>query len=316
MQEKVKMSTLITHGMADIGPQLRLHFVTAGEGMNTLVLIHGFPQTWWEWRHVIPDLVSVGFRVVAPDYRGARHSWRPHGGYDKRTMAGDIHRLLRQHLKIEHQVVLVGHDIGLMIAYAYAQAHREEVSRLVVMDTPLPGTVVFDRLRADPRVWHFAFHNVRDLPEMLVTGRERQYLHTFFNARIFNTTGISVDDLNIYVAAYAAPGAMRAGFEVYRAFDRDVDDNRDMLRNHGKLTIPVLAVGRATSTSGPLVEEMMREVADNVTSLRIPGAAHWIAEENPTAFTAGLLEFLARPDGGYVSQNGEIKRNETFTFHV
>lgn len=287
---------MVTHGMADIESQLRLHFVTAGEGERTMVLLHGFPQTWWEWHRVIPGLVAAGLRVVAPDYRGAGHSWRPQGGYDKRTMAGDIHQLLRQHLRIERPVVLVGHDIGLMVAYAYAQAHRDAVSHLVVMDAPLPGTTVFDRLRADPRVWHFAFHGARDVPEMLVAGHERQYLQTFFNARIYDPSAIGENDLDIYTSAYAAPGAMRAGFELYRAFDRDADDNREALKRNGKLTIPVLAVGGATSTSGPLVEEMMHQVAENVAGLRVAGTAHWIAEENPVAFTAGLLEFVVRPE--------------------
>jgi pimeloyl-ACP methyl ester carboxylesterase len=256
------------------------------------VLLHGFPQTWWEWRHVIPELVTAGYRVVAPDYRGAGNSWRPAGGYDKKTMAQDIRSLLSDHLRIEHPVVLVGHDIGLMVAYAFAQSYREAVSHLVIMDAPLPGTDVFDRLRADPRVWHFAFHGARDIAEMLVAGRERQYLQAFFNARVFNTHAITDGDIDIFTAAYAAPGAMRAGFELYRAFDQDAADNRDALRRNGKLNVPVLAVGGSTSTSGPLVEEMMREVAGNVTGLRIPESAHWIAEENPRAFIAGLLKFL------------------------
>lgn len=292
------MDTHFTHGMADVEPGLRLHYVVAGNGVvarkggRTIVLLHGFPQTWWEWRLVIPALVDAGFRVVAPDYRGAGHSWRPLRGYDKRTMAEDIHRLVRLHLRIEEPIALVGHDIGLMVAYAYAQAHRDEVSHLVMVDAPLPGTAVFDRLRADPRVWHFAFHGARDIPEMLVAGRERQYLQAFYNARCFDPSAIGEADLDIYSSAYAAPGAMRAGFELYRAFDQDAADNRDALTRHGRLTMPVLAVGGATSTSGPLVEEMMRELAEDVTGLRVPGAAHWIAEENPKAFTAALLEFL------------------------
>jgi pimeloyl-ACP methyl ester carboxylesterase len=127
---------------------------------------------------------------------------------------------------------------------------------------------------------------------MLVAGRERQYLQAFFGARIFNTAAIGDEDLDAYASAYAAPGAMRAGFEVYRAFDRDAQDNRDALARNGKLTVPVLAVGGATSTSGPFVEEMMREVAETVTAVRIPQSAHWVPEENPTAFTAELLNFL------------------------
>lgn len=283
--------SIFTHGMADIEPGLRLHYVTAGEGARTIVLLHGFPQTWWEWHKVIPTLVEAGFRVVAPDYRGAGSSFRPLGGYDKRTMAQDIHRLLG-HLGIQGPLVMAGHDIGLMVAYAYAQAHRDNVSHLVVIDAPLPGTAVFDRLRADPRVWHFAFHGARDVPEVLVAGRERQYLQLFFNARVFDPSAISEADLDLYTSAYSAPGAMRAGFEVYRAFDQDIVDNRDAFTRNGKLTMPVLAVGGAISTSGPVVEEMMREVAENVIGLRVPATAHWIPEENPKALTDGLLKFL------------------------
>jgi pimeloyl-ACP methyl ester carboxylesterase len=281
-----------THGMAEIETGLRLHYVIAGEGDRTVVLLHGFPQTWRQWRRIIPALVTAGFRVVAPDYRGAGHSSRPLTGYDKRTMADDVHRLLRQHLRSRGPVALVGHDTGLMVAYAFAQAHREDVSHLVVIDAPLPGTAVFDRLRTDPRVWHFAFHSARDVPEMLVAGRERQYLQAFYNARCFDPSAIDETDLETYASAYAAPGAMRAGFELYRAFDQDAEDNRGALRRNGKLTMPVLAVGGATSTSGPIVEEMMREVADDVTGVRVPGTAHWIAEENPKALTAALLKFL------------------------
>jgi pimeloyl-ACP methyl ester carboxylesterase len=281
--------------MADIEPGLRLHYVTAGEGDRTVVLLHGFPQTWWEWRLIIPHLLTAGYRVVAPDYRGAGYSWRPHSGYDKQTMAGDIQKLIRQHLGITGPLAVAGHDIGLMVAYAYAQAYRAEVSHLIVMDAPLPGTAVFDRIRSDPRVWHFAFHGVRDIPEMLVAGRERQYLQAFFNARVFNTSIFEDNDLDIYTDAYAAPGAMRAGFELYRAFDKDTEDNRDSLRRNGKLAIPVLAVGGAVSTTGPLMAEMMREVADNVTGIRIAATGHWIAEENPSALTVHLMEFLSTP---------------------
>jgi pimeloyl-ACP methyl ester carboxylesterase len=283
----------VTHGMADIEPGLRLHYVIVGDGPRTIVLVHGFPQTWLEWRHVIPALADAGFRVVAPDYRGAGDSWRPAGGYDKWTMAGDIRALVRERLEIEGPVAVVGHDIGLMVAYAYAQRYRDEVSHLVVVDAPLPGTAVFDRLRSDPRVWHFAFHGARDVAEMLVAGRERQYLQVFFNARIFDPSTITREDLDAYVDAYAAPGAMRAGFELYRAFDHDAADNRAALERNGKLSVPVLAVGGEISTSGALVEEMMREVADDVTGVRIPRTGHWVPEENPAAFNEALLGSLS-----------------------
>jgi pimeloyl-ACP methyl ester carboxylesterase len=283
----------IRHGMAALEPGVTLHYAVAGAGERTIVLLHGFPQTWREWRHVMPLLVSEGYRVVAPDYRGAGHSSRPLGGYDKRTMATDIRRLLRGELGISGTVALVGHDIGLMVAYAHAQLYRDEVSHLAVIDAPLPGTRVFDRLRADPRVWQFAFHSVRDIPEMLITGREKAYFQAFINARLYNVAGITEQDLDEYVFAYSAAGALRAGFELYRAFDRDIEDNRQGLAERGKLTMPVLAVGGQASTTGPLMAEMMREVADDVTELRVPNAAHWIAEENPTALAEGLIAFLA-----------------------
>jgi pimeloyl-ACP methyl ester carboxylesterase len=281
----------LTHGMADVEPGLRLHYVTAGEGERTIVLLHGFPQTWWEWHKVIPGLVAGGLRVIAPDLRGAGHSWRPGGGYDKVTLAADVRLLLREHLGVDGPVVVCGHDIGLMVAYAYAQAYREELSHLILVDAPLPGTQVFDRLRSDPRVWHFAFHGARDVAEMLVAGRERPYLQAFFGARVFDPSAISDEDLDVYVSAYSAPGAMRAGFELYRAFDRDADDNRAALERNGKLTVPVLAVGGEISTSGALVEEMMREVAEDVTGVRIAGTGHWVPEERPDEFVRAVLDF-------------------------
>ena len=233
--------------------------------------------------------MDAGFRVVAPDYRGAGHSSRPAAGYDKRTMAEDIYRLLRDHLQVNGPVALVGHDIGLMVAYAFAQAYRDEVSHLVIIDAPLPGTDVFDRLKSDPRLWHFAFHKARDIAEMLVAGREGPYLQAFFFARSFDPSVIGLEG---YVSTYSAPGAMRAGFELYRAFERDDADNRDFLRQNGKLTIPVLAVVGTISNSGPLLEEMMLEVADDVKAVRIPETAHWIPEEQPQALSTALLEFL------------------------
>jgi pimeloyl-ACP methyl ester carboxylesterase len=179
-----------------------------------------------------------------------------------------------------------------MVAYAYAQMFSAEVSHLAVIDAPLPGTNVFDRLRVDPRVWQFAFHGVRDIPEMLIAGREKAYLQAFINARLYNVAAIGEQELDIYASAYSAPGAMRAGLELYRAFDRDIVDNRAWLAQHGKLKMPVLAVGGAASTTGPLMADMMREVADDVTELRVPKAAHWIAEENPQALVDGLVAFL------------------------
>ena len=287
----------LQHGMAQVQPELRLHYVTAGEGDRIILLLHGFPQTCWEWRSVIPYLVRAGYKVVAPDYRGAGNSQRPISGYDKRTMAHDIRELLRTHLQYSAPAILIGHDIGLMVAFAYAQQYREEVSHLVVIDAPLPGTKVFDALRIDPRVWHFAFHGARDVAEMLVSGKEESYLKSFMDARSYDPSAITEADRKVYVSAYSAAGAMRAGFELYRAFEQDAHQTREALDRHGKLSIPVLAVGGENSTTGPLMDGMMREVSKDVTTVRIPRTAHWIPEEAPAELSQHIVRFVSRNAG-------------------
>ena len=282
----------ITNHMAELAPGERMHYRIAGEGPRTIVLVHGFPQTSWAWHKVMAPLAAKGFKVVAPDYRGAGNSWRPVIGYDKKTMADDIRRLMHDHLKIETPFVLVGHDIGLMVAYAYAQQNRNDVSRLVLMDAPLPGTEVFKNALSDSRVWHFAFHGARDVPELLLAGRERQYLKAFFDFRIYDPSGISEADLDIYASAMSMPGGTRSALEPYRAFPKDVEDNIELLKANGKLTMPVLAMGGSLGTFGGQVEGMLREVAENVKGARIPRTSHWIAEENPIGFIEELLKFV------------------------
>ena len=146
----------LAHGTAELEPGVRLHYVTAGTGTRTMVLLHGYPETWYEWRHVIGPLVRAGWRVVAPDYRGAGDSSKPTGGYDKRTMAADIFKLLRNHLKISGQVTVVGHDIGMMVAYAFASDYPKSVDKLVLMEAPLPGTAVYDATVASTKLNNFA----------------------------------------------------------------------------------------------------------------------------------------------------------------
>jgi pimeloyl-ACP methyl ester carboxylesterase len=206
-----------THASAEVAPGVRLHYLSAGAAARTIVLLHGFPQTSHEWRKVTPALVAAGFRVVCPDYRGAGHSSRPASGYDKWTMAADVQALVREHLKFAEPIVLVGHDIGAMIALAFAMRFRAGVSHLVLIDAPLQGSKLMDEMRGDPRGWHVGFHQARDIAELLVQGRERAYLQYMIGVRIFDPSAISAEDFDTYVRAYEAPGAMRAAFELYRA---------------------------------------------------------------------------------------------------
>ncbi len=287
----------LSHGVAELEPGVRLHYVMTGSGSRTIVLLHGYPQTWWEWRHVLAPLARAGWRVIAPDYRGAGGSSKPQTGYDKRTMAADIHTLLLKQLKITGPITLVGHDIGMMVAYAFASEFPKLVEKLVLMEAPLPGTAAYDATVASTKLsnatmWHFFFHNAQNsLAESLTAGRERLYLQHFYERLAFNQDAITKADLDLYASHYSAAGAMRAGFELYRAFDRDGEDNKASLKKNARLTMPVLALGGSSSFYLPIAKEMLVEVAKKVSVVSIPECGHWIAEENPTVLVEELLKF-------------------------
>jgi pimeloyl-ACP methyl ester carboxylesterase len=230
----------------EVSKGVRIRYGLAGVGTRTMLMIHGYPETAIAWRKIISPLVEDGFRVIAPDTRGAGGSSRPADGYDKLTLAADCAAVL-DHAGVAAPVIVVGHDIGLMIAYAFAQRFPERTERLAVMDAPLPGTTVFDELWSDSPLWHYHFHQAPDVPEILTAGRERFYLERFWRGVIYNTSAIDEEAKISYVADYSAPGGMRAGFELYRPFGRDAEDNRAALGRNGKLTIPVLAIAGSAS---------------------------------------------------------------------
>jgi pimeloyl-ACP methyl ester carboxylesterase len=267
---------------------VRIHYAIAGAG-DPVLLIHGFPQTWYEWKNIIPALAQR-YTVIAPDYRGAGESERTQGGYDKHTVMSDLRGLVHQ-LGFS-DVRVVGHDLGAMVAYRYAAIHADEVQQLVLMDAPVPGTSAAAQVRSAPRAWHVNFHSVRDLPEALVAGREREYLTTFFQSRFTHPDAVPQEDIEVYVEAYSSPGGMRAGFEMYRAWDRDAEDNKPYLAN--KLHMPVLVLGGEMSVSGPLLEGMMNDIASHGEFKLIRGSGHWLCEQNPAQVAEVLLEFFDR----------------------
>lgn len=281
-----KFNQTFTHHTATVN-SVRLHYVTGGQG-EPIVLLHGFAETWYMWRHVMTELAGH-YTVIVPDLRGAGDSDKPATGYDKKTLAEDIHQLVAQ---LGHQrIFLVGHDIGLMVAYAYAAAHPADVRRLALLDAPIPGTKVFEELERSPMVWHFAFHKVRDLPEALVAGRERIYLtEGFYRALSYNPAAFTEADVDEFVRCYSAPGGMRGGFEYFRAFAEDSRQNKEYFKN--KLSMPVLALGGAQSL-GPTMVNMANEVATNVRGGVIEQCGHWVADERPEHLTEQLLAFLA-----------------------
>lgn len=182
-----------------------------------------------------------------------------------------------------------------MVGYPFARRFGDRCARLVVLDAPLPGTAAFDRVSLDDdRVWHFHFHQAPDIPEALTAGREAYYLERFWHQLAYDPGAIDNETKAAYVADFSGPGAMRAGFALYRAFKQDAAENRAALDRDGKLTIPVLAVVGEISGFAPIIEPMMREVADDVSLTIIPSAGHWIAEENPHALVDALLTFMGK----------------------
>ena len=277
----------ITHRYAELGEVL-MHYVEAGSGVP-LLLLHGWPQTWYEWRHVIPEL-SRRFRVIAPDLRGLGDTSRPADGYDKRTIATDLWRLMHDHLGHE-SFHLVGHDWGGPTAYALAAAHPEAVRRLAILDVVIPGDGA-EGFSQGGRRWHHGFHMTPDLPEALTYGRERSYLGWFYRSFAYRPDAIGEPDLQEYLRTYAQPGAMRAGFAYYRALPRDIADNQETI-GRGKLTMPVLAMGGAKAWGrGGEVAESLRRVAVDVTGDVVADCGHFIPEERPDYLAERLLSFL------------------------
>jgi len=262
-----------------------LHYVTSGQG-DPVILLHGWPQTWYEWRKIIPDL-AARYTVIAPDLRGLGDSSKPATGYDKRTIAADIYQLVRQ-LGFE-RVLLVGHDWGGPVAYAYAA----DVRKLVILDVPIPGAGLEQALAFRPArsIWHIQFHYVRDLPEALITGRERIYLSWFYRTA-YNRTAILEQDIDEYVRCYSAPGALRAGFEYYRAIFDDVAHNTENAKT--KLKMPVLALGGERGF-GEMTLRSMQQLAENVRGGVIERCGHWIPEERPDYLSEQLLAFFSEP---------------------
>ncbi|EKG21383.1 Alpha/beta hydrolase fold-1 [Macrophomina phaseolina MS6] len=262
---------------------------------GTLLLIHGFPQTSYQFRHVIEPLSSAGYRVVVPDYRGAGRSSRPDGAFTKTVMAADLSYLVHSHLGIRQSVHVVGHDIGGMVAHAYASRYPDYCASVILGECPLPGTDVYEKHKMMmPQQFHFVFHRVADLPEALVAGREDIYLRHFFDKISFNAGAITQGDLDRYVADYSQPGAMRCAFGVYRAFETDALENREWLMANGKCRVPALGLSGEHSLHAKEAAWMLGEVYEDVETALVEEAAHYIAEENPEDFVRQVLAFVER----------------------
>ncbi len=263
---------------------IKLHYLTAGRG-PAVILLHGYTQTSRMWRPIIP-LLADRFTVIAPDLPGIGDSDIPSDGLDMRTAAVRIHALAKS-LGITKARV-VGHDIGLMVAYAYAAQFPAETEKLVVMDAFLPGVDGWESVYNNPAIWHFRFNG--PTPEALVRGRERTYFEHFWNAFAADKKrSIPEADRVAYAAAYARPGRMRAGWAYFVSFQRAARDFAELSRT--RLTMPVLAIG-GEKANGDVLARQMKLVASDATVVVLKDTGHWVSEESPKETTDALLKFL------------------------
>jgi pimeloyl-ACP methyl ester carboxylesterase len=263
---------------------LKLHYLTVGQG-PAVILLHGYTQTSRMWRPIIPVLAEK-FTVIAPDLPGIGDSAIPKDGLDMKTAAIRIHALARS-LGLEKARV-VGHDIGLMVAYAYAAQFPAETEKLILMDAFLPGVAGWEAVYNNPGIWHFRFNG--PTPEALVRGRERKYFEHFWNDFAADKKrSLSKADRAAYTAAYARPGRMRAGWAYFVSF---LQAARDFARlSQTKLPMPVLTIG-GEKANGEVLGQQTRVVASDATVVVLENTGHWVLEENPRGTTDALMNFL------------------------
>ncbi|NKE61092.1 alpha/beta hydrolase [Lentzea sp. PSKA42] len=265
---------------------VRLHYVTGGRG-EPLVLLPGWPQTWWEYHKIMPALATK-FRVIAVDLRGMGGSEKPQGGYDKKTMATDIHELVK---KLGYDKVgVAGHDIGSQVAFSFAANFPNATRKVALMDVLHPDEGYYQLPLLPPpgefSLWWFAFNQVQTLPEQLLTGRFRYLIDWLFANTAFNPDAIDERSRAIYARAYNSPDAIRAGNGWYKAFHQDIADGK----TYAKLTPPVL--GLASVPSFEQFKAALPNVATDFKVVRVDGAGHWLAEEQPDTVARELTEFF------------------------
>lgn len=270
---------------------IRQHYVEAGDG-PPLILLHGFPLFWYQWRKMIPELAQK-YRVIAPDLRGYGATAKPPTGYDKRTMSQDLHALMEQ-LGIK-KAAIAGHDRGARLATRFAKDYPEAISHLVVMDN-IPTRVIFEKMDGDlaKAHWFFIFNGVPGLPEALIQGKEDIWLRFFYSQWCYNPECISGVDFETYVKTYQAAGAVTGALNDYRAGAEDVE--QDKADADVKIECPTLVLwGEQSSAIVGLFDivSIWKEMAKNPQFVSIPECGHLPPEEQPNLVNKALLEFLS-----------------------
>ena len=262
-----------------------IHVRIGGHG-PAVVLLHGYGETGDMWAPLAADLMR-DHTVIVPDLRGLGLSAKPVTGYEKKLQGYDVSGVLDA-LQIG-KVDLVTHDIGNMVGFSFVEENPGRVTRLVLMDAPIPGVGPWEEILKNPLLWHFRFGG----PDMerLVAGRERIYLDRFWNEFSATPAHFTEPSRQHYAALYAQPGAMHGGFSQFAAFDQDAIDDRAFIAKNGKLPIPVLAIGGEKSF-GKMEAVVMRNAATDVTEVVVPDAGHWLMEEQPAATVKAIRQFL------------------------
>jgi pimeloyl-ACP methyl ester carboxylesterase len=281
------------HSATQLVNGIQIHYITAGHG-PVVVLLHGYPETWYAWRKIIPKLADR-YTLVVPDMRGLGDSGRPaDGDYRKKSVSEDIYQLV---VKLGYkQVSLVGQDMGGPVAIAYAAYHPDAVKNVVFIESGVPGEGLEEAMdTAHGGSWHFGFFASPEIPEMLTLGREKEFFTAwaFQGAFVRHKEAFPQDVIDEYVRHYSSPGGMTAGFGYYRAFAQDAKDNAAIF-SQTKLTMPVLAVG-ADHSFGEFTAKNARNVATHVESVMIGDCGHFVDEEQPEALAKVLLTFLGKP---------------------
>jgi pimeloyl-ACP methyl ester carboxylesterase len=270
-----------------------LHYVIGGHG-PTLLLIHGYPQTWYEWHGIMPALAEH-YTVIAPDLPGAGQSDAPASGYDKKTMATELHALLAW-LGKDRDVRIVGHDIGTMVGYSYAAQYPATVTKLVLSEAPIPDMSIYtipSLTEQGPGVWNFGFFNLTDgLPENMIKGREVAWTAGFIGGFEGVKGAVSAADIKVFAHYLRDPAHLKAGLAWFRTFPQDIRDDEQFQKT--PLTMPVLAIGASGSLRGAEGDQV-KQYASDVTGVVVPDSGHWIYEEHPEELTTMLLYFLGRP---------------------
>ncbi|MEV0039475.1 alpha/beta hydrolase [Streptomyces sp. NPDC050804] len=270
-----------------------LNYVIGGHG-PTLLLIHGYPQTWYEWHGIMPALAKH-YTVIAPDLPGAGQSDAPPSGYDKKSMAAKLHALLAS-LGKDDDVRIVGHDIGSMVAYSYAAQYPATVTKLVLSEAPIPDLGIYkipSLTEQGPGVWNFGFFNLTNgLAENMIKGREVAWTAGFIGGFEGVQGAVSPADIRVFAHYLRDPAHLEASLAWFRVFPQDIHDNAQFQKT--PLRMPVLAIG-ASGSLGSAVGDQAAQYASDVTGVTVPDSGHWIYEEHPEELTTMLLGFLGRP---------------------